>query len=82
MSSVEDTSAKPSRLPHQTDEYLAENLGPGVATVCIVLTSISTIFILLRLFTRGKIMAKLHADDWLASLSVVSLCPSRDPKRG
>ncbi|CAH0016868.1 unnamed protein product [Clonostachys rhizophaga] len=71
MTSVEDTSAKPSRLPHQTDEYLAENLGPGVATVCIVLTSISTIFILLRLFTRGKIMAKLHADDWLASLSVL-----------
>ncbi|CAG9985187.1 unnamed protein product [Clonostachys byssicola] len=71
MSTVEDTSARPSRLPHQTDEYLAENLGPGVATVCIVLTSISTIFILLRLFTRGKIMAKLHADDWLASLSVL-----------
>ncbi|CAI6095104.1 unnamed protein product [Clonostachys chloroleuca] len=71
---METTTAspeQPTRLPHHTGAYLAENRGPMVVAICVTLASISTIFVFLRLFTRGKIMAKVQLDDWLTSVSVL-----------
>ncbi|CAG9978709.1 unnamed protein product [Clonostachys byssicola] len=71
MDTTTASPEQPTRLPHHTDAYLAENRGPMVVAICVTLASISTIFVFLRLFTRGKIMAKVQLDDWLTSVSVL-----------
>ena len=59
-------------LPHHTSGYKAEDKGPMIIGVCTAMTILSTIFVALRVFTRQKIMGKLHLDDWLVIPSVVS----------
>lgn len=66
-----DPNAKPPLLPHHTESYLAENKGPSILAVTITITAVSTVFVLARIFTRQKIMGKMHLDDWLVAPSIV-----------
>lgn len=43
--------------------------------VTIAVTAVSTIFVLARIFTRQKIMGKMHLDDWLVAPSIVRAIP-------
>lgn len=66
-----DPDAKPPLLPHQTPDYLAANKGPTIMAITITVTAVSTIFVMARIFTRQKIMGRMHLDDWLVAPSIV-----------
>lgn len=67
-----DYNAQPPRLPHHTDAYLAADKASMITSTVIAVTVITTLFVIARIFTRQKIMGKMHLDDWLVSISVVS----------
>ncbi|KAI6778592.1 uncharacterized protein J7T54_003371 [Emericellopsis cladophorae] len=68
-----DPNAEPSLLPHHTVSYLAANKAPSIVAVTVTLSVLSTIFVAARLFTRQKIMGKMHLDDWLVASSIPCL---------
>ena len=83
MDPTMDPNAKPPLGPHMTPSYLAENKGPSIMVTCCTVTALSTLFIFARLFTRQKIMGKLHLDDYLVTLALVSrraTCPLSSDK--
>ncbi|CAG9984040.1 unnamed protein product [Clonostachys byssicola] len=53
-------------------EWVAQNKGPSILGVCITVTVLSTLFVIMRLFTRQKIMGELHLDDYLVTLATFS----------
>uniref|UniRef100_A0A8H7K8U6 Rhodopsin domain-containing protein n=1 Tax=Bionectria ochroleuca TaxID=29856 RepID=A0A8H7K8U6_BIOOC len=53
-------------------EWVAQDKGPSILGVCISVTVLSTIFVIMRLFTRQKIMGALHLDDYLVTLATFS----------
>jgi len=65
-----DPNAKPPLQPHQTPEYLAQDKAPSIVATCIAVSVASTLFVFARLFTRQKIMGKLHLDDYLVASAV------------
>ncbi|KAL1850973.1 hypothetical protein VTK73DRAFT_9567 [Phialemonium thermophilum] len=57
--------------PVITPEFAAQDKGPAIiASICTV-TVLETLFCLARLYTRGRILGKLHLDDYLIVLSVI-----------
>jgi hypothetical protein len=67
-----DPNAKPPLQPHQTPEYMAQDKAPSIVATCIAVSVVSTLFVGARLFTRQKIMGKLHLDDYLIASAIVS----------
>ncbi|CAH0047753.1 unnamed protein product [Clonostachys solani] len=53
-------------------EWVAQDKGPSILGVCIAVTVLSTIFVIMRIFTRQKIMGALHLDDYLVVLATIS----------
>ena len=49
----------------------ARDLGPHIVTVICTVTATGTVFALARLYARGVVLGKLHADDYLIVASVV-----------
>lgn len=50
----------------------AEDKGPTALGIVISVSALSTVFAAARLFVRGKILGKVHLDDYLIIASVVS----------
>ncbi|KAG9253062.1 uncharacterized protein F5Z01DRAFT_172050 [Emericellopsis atlantica] len=73
MAPQTDPNAEPPLLPHQTAAYLAANKAPSIVAVTVTLSAVSTIFVAARIFTRQKIMGKMHLDDWLVAPSLLFL---------
>lgn len=53
--------------------------GPYIVTVICAVTATGTVFALARLYARGVILGKLHADDYLIVASVVRRGPPPSP---
>ncbi|KAJ0375633.1 hypothetical protein COL26b_006139 [Colletotrichum chrysophilum] len=53
-----------------SDAWRAENKGPESLVAIITVTVLSTVFTGARLFVRGKILGKVHLDDYLIIASV------------
>ncbi|KAK2770912.1 integral membrane protein [Colletotrichum kahawae] len=49
----------------------AENKGPTALGIVISVSALSTVFAAARLFVRGKILGKVHLDDYLIIASVI-----------
>ncbi|GKT51196.1 uncharacterized protein ColSpa_11377 [Colletotrichum spaethianum] len=49
----------------------AENRGPTALGIVISVSTLSTLFTAARLFVRGKILGKVHLDDFLIIASVL-----------
>lgn len=47
-----------------SDEWKAQDKGPWILITCWVITAISTIFIIARVYVRGFIHGKLLQDDY------------------
>ncbi|KAI8274601.1 hypothetical protein K4K60_009537 [Colletotrichum sp. SAR11_57] len=54
-----------------SDAWRAENKGPESLVAIITVTVLSTVFTGARLFVRGKILGKVHLDDYLIIASVI-----------
>ncbi|EQB57925.1 integral membrane protein [Colletotrichum gloeosporioides Cg-14] len=54
-----------------SDAWRAENKGPESLVAIVTVTVLSTIFTGARLFVRGKILGKVHLDDYLIIASVI-----------
>jgi len=52
-------------------EVAAEDKGPAIIAVIVVVTILETLFTLARLYVRGRIMRHLQLDDYLIILAVV-----------
>lgn len=52
--------------------WAAEDKGPAIIGVIVAVTILETLFSGARLYVRGRIMGKLHLDDYLIILAVVS----------
>ncbi|OHW96428.1 integral membrane protein [Colletotrichum incanum] len=52
-------------------ERAAENKGPAAIGIVISVSVLSTLFAAARLFVRGKILRKVHLDDYLIVASVI-----------
>lgn len=53
--------------------------GPYIIIVICTVTATGTVFALARLYARGVILGKLHADDYLIVASVVRRRPEFHP---
>ncbi|KEZ39112.1 hypothetical protein SAPIO_CDS10502 [Scedosporium apiospermum] len=52
-------------------EVAAEDKGPAIIAVIVVVTILETLFTLARLYVRGRIMRHLQLDDYLIILAVI-----------
>jgi hypothetical protein len=50
-----------------------QNKGPTILGVMWATTSTALVFVVARIYTRGKILKKLGLDDYLISLSMAGL---------
>ncbi|KEZ43285.1 hypothetical protein SAPIO_CDS4726 [Scedosporium apiospermum] len=50
--------------PEGSPEWAAQDKGPYTIAICWAVTAFSTLFVIARLYVRGKIMGKLQSDDW------------------
>ncbi|KAH7122175.1 hypothetical protein B0J13DRAFT_589464 [Dactylonectria estremocensis] len=57
--------------PSHTQEYLDANKGPVILGVVVTVSSLSTLFVAARLFTRKLIMGAFNLDDWLTIGAVI-----------
>jgi uncharacterized membrane protein YhiD involved in acid resistance len=54
-------------------EWKAQDKGPGILITCWVVTAIATLFVIARIYVRGKIQGRLRSDDWWVMAGLVSL---------
>ncbi|ORY57256.1 uncharacterized protein BCR38DRAFT_504377 [Pseudomassariella vexata] len=48
-----------------------QDKGPAILIIIIIATSLSTAFAAARLFVRGKLLGRLHLDEYLIAVSVI-----------
>ncbi|OHW91991.1 integral membrane protein [Colletotrichum incanum] len=60
-----------SRPPVGSEAWKAQDKGPGILIICWVVTAISTVFVLGRVYVRGNIMGKFQSDDYFIILGQV-----------
>src|SRR5690606_13374608 len=58
--------------PEGSPEWAAQDKGPYTIAICWAVTAFSTLFVIARLYVRGKIMGKLQSDDWFTVAAQVS----------
>ncbi|KAF9871286.1 hypothetical protein CkaCkLH20_11207 [Colletotrichum karsti] len=54
-----------------SDAWKAQDKGPTIVVVCWIVTAVSTLFVLGRVYVRGRIMRKFHSDDWFIILGQI-----------
>lgn len=54
-------------------EWQNDDKGPSIIIVCWVFTALALLFLVARLFVRGHILKKFHADDLWCSLGWVGV---------
>ena len=61
--------------PSEADDpvFAAENKGPSIVTIIVIVTVLETLFAGARLYVRGRIMKKLQLDDYIIIVAVVRL---------
>jgi hypothetical protein len=52
-------------------DVAAQDKGPGIIITVLSLTSIMTLFVAVRLYTRVRVLGATHLDDWLIIASMV-----------
>ena len=69
----ENTVAKMAQQPTTTlpPDIAAEDKGPAIIISMSITTAIATLFIAARLFVRGRLLGKMHWDDYLITVSLV-----------
>lgn len=51
-------------------DIAAQDKGPGIIVTILCLTSITTLFVIARLYTRARVLRAAHLDDWLIVVSM------------
>ncbi|KLU91676.1 hypothetical protein MAPG_10194 [Magnaporthiopsis poae ATCC 64411] len=51
-------------------DIAAQDKGPGIIVTILCLTSITTLFVIARLYTRARVLRAAHLDDWLILVSM------------
>lgn len=57
--------------PELSEAYKAENKGPTTIAVCWAVSTLSTVFVLARVYTRARILNQLRSDDYFMIISQV-----------
>ncbi|KAK6209835.1 integral membrane protein [Colletotrichum tabaci] len=63
-----------SSPPVGSEAWKAQDKGPSILIVCWMATAISTVFVLSRIYVRGRIMGKFHSDDYFVLLGQMCGC--------
>ncbi|OBR14527.1 LOW QUALITY PROTEIN: Integral membrane protein [Colletotrichum higginsianum IMI 349063] len=63
-----------SSPPVGSEAWKAQDKGPSILIVCWMATAISTVFVLSRIYVRGRIMGKFQSDDYFVLLGQVCGC--------
>lgn len=50
----------------------SQDKGPAIVAAITTVTSLSTLFVIARIYTKAKIVRQFHPDDYLIIFSVVS----------
>lgn len=58
----------------ESQEYQHADRGPVILGIIITFTSLSTITVAARLFTRKHFLGRIHLDDWVSLVAIVSPC--------
>lgn len=64
-----------SSPPVGSEAWKAQDKGPSILIVCWMATAISTVFVLSRIYVRGRIMGKFQSDDYFVLLGQVRRHP-------
>ncbi|MBE3048725.1 hypothetical protein IMZ48_40745 [Candidatus Bathyarchaeota archaeon] len=67
--------------PSEADDpvFAAQDKGPSIVMIIVIVTVLETLFAAARLYVRGRIMRKLQLDDYIITVSVVSLACDTTP---
>lgn len=66
-------SSPPEPGTAEYEAYAAENKGPWILITCWLVTAVSTLFVIARVYVRGFMHGKLQQDDWWTIIAMVSL---------
>ncbi|KAL8364897.1 hypothetical protein RB595_003943 [Gaeumannomyces hyphopodioides] len=76
MDSILRLLARAANVDHIDDneplppDIAAQDKGPGIIVTILSLTSITTLFVIARLYTRARVLRAAHLDDWLIIVSM------------